>query len=638
MSTIKSLLVRWIISFTTIFVFLVGGGKIWTWHARVVVHGLSPTLVLMTLLLTLIFVFRAHKQRHEAGVTWLLSPFLLTPPLVVLGWFFQELLSRGLHTSRGAAIGALLAFALGLRGLAEISLASTLVGAYLVTDPSIFRWLAISSVVGDALGCFLLTLLVALLHERAKAAFKRGNMKRGLRLAQVTGWFSWVVRPDVREGLIAYVGSAQVMTGRPERAIKPYRKALQLARLSGDRIREVGNLHDIAAATMASGRVKEGLLTLEESLILLGGHEAFKKLDQASKVVSHVRPSTPAEQGPDYRQDSRAVLRADLMSKLSSAHRRLNHLQQALFYGENALAIFERSGIQSRQAETLNNLSFIYSLLNHDDRAIELTQRALLLYALTGEKSKEALQHVHLGAYLVRQGALGPETERERKFAESEKHYKAAVAILDQGERDPRMRRFAVGNLANLARLRGEFTQALDGYQKALTISQQNSDESGEVIARLGIGMALGQLGQKTEAQQAMEKSLVLAQRLGDQGILRVVLFQLGQLYEAGGSPLELDAAYEHYRQSIDLLEGARASLVDIDARVDFLGVEIRVDVYRHMVTLCVRRQKKTEAFDYTERSKARALLELLARVSDADTHVEPIEFTCMKEVLHKSQ
>jgi CHAT domain-containing protein len=80
----------------------------------------------------------------------------------------------------------------------------------------------------------------------------------------------------------------------------------------------------------------------------------------------------------------------------------------------------------------------------------------------------------------------------------------------------------------------------------------------------------------------------------------------------------EIDRAIELYQQSIDVIESARASITTDAGRIGFVGN--KQEVYGHLVRLLLARDKKdkkgkNEAFEYSERARSRALVDLLASV-----------------------
>jgi tetratricopeptide (TPR) repeat protein len=209
-----------------------------------------------------------------------------------------------------------------------------------------------------------------------------------------------------------------------------------------------------------------------------------------------------------------------------------------------------------------------------------------------------------------------------------------ALNTLGRGKASSMAQRFALGNLGNLARLRGDYERALEYYQKALALSEELSDRRTLVISRLSIGVTLDASGRVSEGRESLRQALEFALPLGDKNVIRLAHLFLAKSYQAGDDVEEMEVAYRHYRESIELLETARASLSDVESRSNFFGTELRVNAYRRIVAVCVRQQKLVEAFDYAERGKARTLLEILATADVSDVRVEPLSFAETRDLI----
>lgn len=73
--------------------------------------------------------------------------------------------------------------------------------------------------------------------------------------------------------------------------------------------------------------------------------------------------------------------------------------------------------------------------------------------------------------------------------------------------------------------------------------------------------------------------------------------------------------ALQYFEEAIDVLEGQRSSLRSDDYKLGFVGDKI--DVYGDIIRLLVANNRPSEAFEYAERAKARALVDMLASRKD---------------------
>ena len=76
----------------------------------------------------------------------------------------------------------------------------------------------------------------------------------------------------------------------------------------------------------------------------------------------------------------------------------------------------------------------------------------------------------------------------------------------------------------------------------------------------------------------------------------------------------ETDRAIDLYKKSVDVIESARASITTDAGRIGFVGD--KQEVYGHLVRLLLDRGDiRVAAFEYSERARSRALVDLLASV-----------------------
>jgi CHAT domain-containing protein len=122
------------------------------------------------------------------------------------------------------------------------------------------------------------------------------------------------------------------------------------------------------------------------------------------------------------------------------------------------------------------------------------------------------------------------------------------------------------------------------------------------------LGKALLETGQKKEASERLKKLLKLPQIRQNGEIYWQLLYDLGQLAEADA---DLVSASDYYRRAIEVIELHR---LNIDTEVNKIGFAAdRQAVYGSLVDVLYRRQDYPAMFEFVERGKARALVDLLA-------------------------
>ncbi len=115
--------------------------------------------------------------------------------------------------------------------------------------------------------------------------------------------------------------------------------------------------------------------------------------------------------------------------------------------------------------------------------------------------------------------------------------------------------------------------------------------------------------GLHDEAARSYEEILALAgQRLIPLGLVRVAHHRLGLLALRRG---EAATAITHLQAAVDILEKERAALDSEAGRMGYASD--KGEVYRVLVAQLVAAGRHAEAFEYAERAKARALVDVLA-------------------------
>ncbi|MDY7075797.1 MAG: CHAT domain-containing tetratricopeptide repeat protein [Chloroflexota bacterium] len=155
----------------------------------------------------------------------------------------------------------------------------------------------------------------------------------------------------------------------------------------------------------------------------------------------------------------------------------------------------------------------------------------------------------------------------------------------------------------------GQWDQALACYRQDLDICRSLGD-------RFGIGLSYGNLGEVyqkrgrdtwPQALDAYQKALSVIREFGNRYEEAEVLANLGFLYQEMG---ECGLALDHYGQAICLIESLRAGVSAKAARAGFFATV--VDTYANTVLLCLEAGREEHAFDYVERARSRALLDVL--------------------------
>jgi CHAT domain-containing protein len=125
----------------------------------------------------------------------------------------------------------------------------------------------------------------------------------------------------------------------------------------------------------------------------------------------------------------------------------------------------------------------------------------------------------------------------------------------------------------------------------------------------------LYETGHMAEAKQAHD-ALLGRQELKELGDLYwVVLYDRGRMAEKEGS---MGQGIVFYKQAIDVIERQRSTINTEASRIGFVGD--KQQVYHRLIAVLVAEGQPAQAFEYVERAKARALVDLLASKQDFAT------------------
>ena len=120
------------------------------------------------------------------------------------------------------------------------------------------------------------------------------------------------------------------------------------------------------------------------------------------------------------------------------------------------------------------------------------------------------------------------------------------------------------------------------------------------------------EVGEIPEAKKGFDKMLTSPAVSQNGEIYWLLLYDRGRVAAHEG---DLPAAIEFWRRAIEVIEEQRSTINTEASKIGFVGD--KQAVYRALVAGLFAQQKNIEAFDYVERSKARALVDLLAGKKD---------------------
>jgi tetratricopeptide (TPR) repeat protein len=305
---------------------------------------------------------------------------------------------------------------------------------------------------------------------------------------------------------------------------------------------------------------------------------------------------------------------------------------------EQALAGAEGAGLEVTQAEIECNLGNLSLFQGHYDRALDFLERSRRRYAALGMLHESAIAELELAdAYLelnlaVEAAALyqrvaptfsqlGMRAEQARALA----HHGRAHLLLGQSQParsllgEARTLYAAEGNTVGAAMV--TLTEAQLGYAEgdygtaAAAAAQAEGPLAAAgtwgraLLARWLHGEACRAMGKVHAARDLLESALGEAERQMLPQVAQRCYMSLGLLATSLGDAAGAEAAF---RSAITLIEELRAPLPAEEFRAAFLADKLTP--YAELVRLCLASgaQRVAEALGYVERSRARALVDMV--------------------------
>jgi CHAT domain-containing protein/tetratricopeptide (TPR) repeat protein len=270
---------------------------------------------------------------------------------------------------------------------------------------------------------------------------------------------------------------------------------------------------------------------------------------------------------------------------------------EALEHYDQALAILRAVGDRAGEGVTLNNIGGVYEAQGRYGEALEHYEQALAILRAVGDRAGEGVTLNNIGLVYDNQG----------RYGEALEHYDQALAITREvGDRAGEGA--TLNNIAAVYEAQGRYGEALEHYEQALAIRRAVGDRAGEGQTLNNIGGVYDNQGRYGEALEHYEQALAITREVGDRAGEGVTLNNIAVVYEAQGQVRE---ALDYYGDSIEVLESVRSIAGSDQARISF--AEDYAVVYDRTIALYHQQDAVELAFWYSERGRARTLLDLLA-------------------------
>src|SRR4051794_823026 len=167
--------------------------------------------------------------------------------------------------------------------------------------------------------------------------------------------------------------------------------------------------------------------------------------------------------------------------------------------------------------------------------------------------------------------------------------------------------------MARLEKAAGNRAESVKRYEQAIEEAVTKRESAWELTLRVELAQYLASNSGAPVVREEVKRQVSVVQskserlKYADLGWRQT--FIAGLLAEASGNP---DSAIQQYRTAVDQLDRIRAGVSLADARSTVTATDAAGLLYTHLIGLLTNAGRKQEAFEYVERRKARAFLEML--------------------------
>lgn len=406
------------------------------------------------------------------------------------------------------------------------------------------------------------------------------------------------------------LGSYYAAIGKTEEAIVELDKATTSELLRADAY------YSKAATLSEAERYLESLETVKNCLSAIEPTLDYdQKLSFWRMLVSH------SLSAGDYLEAGKAIERIQHASQLVGDSQAeefylgysgiLNHIQAkysiALSFYLKSIEVTEKHGRLANVGRTLGNIASLYSTLGDISTAIKYYEIALPISLKAGDERNYA-------ALLLRFGGL---YMSQNDIPKALAYYQQLIDFQQNRHNRPGLR-LAIEATAIVYLRTGDYVKARELIQKGLNAARVDRTLPNE-FSLLNL---LGELHLRTksfaDAIEAYQQMLRLSK---DSGYLHydwAAHAGIGLAYEKQG---KFDKARESYRTSIQVFENVRTGLGIENNKIGYF--QDKAEIYRRLVGVLMKLHARepdgrfaAEAFHFSERSRARALLDSLNEIS----------------------
>ncbi|MFQ6112619.1 MAG: tetratricopeptide repeat protein, partial [bacterium] len=266
---------------------------------------------------------------------------------------------------------------------------------------------------------------------------------------------------------------------------------------------------------------------------------------------------------------------------------------------ENAVEIFRSKKEKLNQAAALSDLALLYDLMGEYENALDRERQSLEIKKQEENEERAAWSLGNIGLYYIQMDSL-------EKAMNS---YQKALQLLQSGGKRPPVSIWL--RIGDIHLKNGDLQHAAESFATAESLAQSINYNYGKVDALIGYGKVALKRGQTARARNYFNKALEIAEMFSYPELVTSAHFGLSIVEMKSNN---FDKASDAIEMAIQSSERIRQEIYRDTLQVSFFART--QDLFDQAILVSLARGRRDLAFHYSERARARALLDALGKIT----------------------
>ena len=438
---------------------------------------------------------------------------------------------------------------------------------------------------------------------------------------------------DLEEDLaISYnnIGGAYTARGQMTEALKWFNKAMMIQQKSGLEGTLARTYDNIGFVKRSQGQIKEAMewyqkaieirekkkdeVELARSYFSIGG--IYASMSQLEEALHWYYKARDSQKQLEMKEELSMTY-----TNIGGVYDSKGQLDTALFWYFEAIDIQQLLGLEEDLAITYNNVAYTYQTQGNLDEAIKWYQKTKEIQEDLDLKADLAKTYNNIGGFFDLNNEPVNALIYYRKASDIQLHLGLEIDLAT-----------SYINIGYVYQSIGQLEKALDKYHEARQIQERLNLQLGVASSYNNIGAVYNSQGQMSKALEWYNKAKEIRERLDMKVDLAVSYNNIALLYF---NYVQLDSAYHYAQKNIQINESLRNLNQGEANRQMYFNKNL--DAVEIGVTSGFQLHKKEEAYEISEKGKARTFVDLLTERSVGTTKIPQslsVKFQSVKDHL----